>query len=55
MRTTLGKEQTLTRSLRIRRDEPCWRYHEIDASHSRNVTAPDALMELLEKIIAERA
>jgi pimeloyl-ACP methyl ester carboxylesterase len=34
--------------------EPGWRYHEIDASHSPNVTAPDALMVLLEKIIAER-
>ena len=29
-----------------------WRYHEIDASHSPNVTAPEALMALLEKIAA---
>jgi pimeloyl-ACP methyl ester carboxylesterase len=35
------------------RSEPGWRYHEIDASHSPNVTAPDALMALLESIVAE--
>ena len=28
-----------------------WGYFEIDASHSPNVTAPDALMALLEKIV----
>jgi pimeloyl-ACP methyl ester carboxylesterase len=33
--------------------EPGWRYHEIDASHSPHVTAPDALMTLLEKIAVE--
>jgi pimeloyl-ACP methyl ester carboxylesterase len=33
--------------------EPGWRYHEIDASHSPHVTAPVALMTLLEKIVAE--
>jgi pimeloyl-ACP methyl ester carboxylesterase len=33
------------------RNEPDWRYHEIDASHSPNVTAPEALMVLWEKII----
>jgi hypothetical protein len=27
--------------------EAGWRYHEIDASHSPNVTAPEALMRLL--------
>jgi pimeloyl-ACP methyl ester carboxylesterase len=32
--------------------EPGWRYHEIDASHSPNVTAPEALMAVLEKIVA---
>jgi pimeloyl-ACP methyl ester carboxylesterase len=30
-----------------------WRYYEIDASHSPHVTAPDALMTLLEKIVAD--
>jgi pimeloyl-ACP methyl ester carboxylesterase len=34
------------------RSEAGWRYHAIDASHSRNVTAPEALMALLEKIVA---
>jgi pimeloyl-ACP methyl ester carboxylesterase len=34
------------------RSEPGWRYYEIDASHSPNVTAPEALMALLEKIVA---
>lgn len=29
------------------RDEPGWRYAEIDASHSPNVTAPERLSELL--------
>src|SRR5450631_4279535 len=29
------------------KSEPGWRYHEIDASHSPNVTAPEALMALL--------
>jgi pimeloyl-ACP methyl ester carboxylesterase len=34
------------------RSEPGWRYYEIDASHSPHVTAPDALMTLLGKIVA---
>ena len=34
------------------KDDPGWRYFEIDASHSPNVTAPEALMALLEKIVA---
>lgn len=29
-----------------------WKYHELDASHSPNVSAPEALMALLEKIAA---
>ena len=32
------------------KSEPGWHYLEIDASHSPNVTAPEALMELLQKI-----
>src|SRR5580698_1691545 len=32
------------------KSEPGWRYFEIDASHSPNATAPEALMVLLEKI-----
>src|SRR5437588_835678 len=34
------------------RSEPGWRYFEIDASHAPNVTAPDALVALLQKIVA---
>ena len=34
------------------KNDPAWNYHEIDASHSPNVTAPDALMVLLQKIVA---
>jgi pimeloyl-ACP methyl ester carboxylesterase len=34
------------------KSEPGWRYHEIDASHSPNITAPEKLMEVLEKIAA---
>jgi pimeloyl-ACP methyl ester carboxylesterase len=36
------------------RSEPGWRYDEIDASHSPHVTAPETLMTLLEKIVAEQ-
>jgi pimeloyl-ACP methyl ester carboxylesterase len=34
------------------KSEAGWRYFEIDASHSPGVTAPEALMTLLEKIVA---
>jgi len=34
------------------RSEPGWRYFEIDASHSPNVTAPNALMKVLQEIVA---
>lgn len=37
---------------RMTKDDPAWNYHEIDASHSPNVTAPEALMALLQKIAA---
>jgi pimeloyl-ACP methyl ester carboxylesterase len=35
---------------RMTKADPAWRYFEIDASHSPNVTAPETLMALLEKI-----
>jgi pimeloyl-ACP methyl ester carboxylesterase len=35
------------------KSEAGWRYYEIDASHSPNITAPETLMELLEKVVAE--
>jgi pimeloyl-ACP methyl ester carboxylesterase len=34
--------------------DPAWRYYEIDASHSPHVTAPEALLALLQRIAAER-
>jgi hypothetical protein len=37
------------------KSEPGWRYYEIDASHAPNVTAPETLVSLLEKIVSERA
>lgn len=37
---------------RMTKADPAWRYFEIDASHSPNVTAPEALMGLLQKITA---
>ena len=37
---------------RMTRTDPAWNYYEIDASHSPNVTAPGALMALLQKIAA---
>jgi pimeloyl-ACP methyl ester carboxylesterase len=33
--------------------EPGWRYAEIDASHSPMVTAPEALMAVLEKLVGQ--
>jgi pimeloyl-ACP methyl ester carboxylesterase len=36
------------------KSEPGWRFFEIDASHSPNVTAPEVLTALLTKIAAER-
>ena len=37
---------------KMTRSDPAWRYYEIDASHSPNVTAPEALMMMLETIAA---
>jgi hypothetical protein len=34
------------------KNDATWRYFEMDTSHSPNVTAPDALMKVLEKIVA---
>jgi pimeloyl-ACP methyl ester carboxylesterase len=34
------------------KNEPGWRYFEIDASHSPNVTAPEALMKVLGQALA---
>jgi pimeloyl-ACP methyl ester carboxylesterase len=37
------------------KSEPGWRYYEIDASHAPNITAPEVLMALLQRIVTERA
>ena len=37
---------------KMAKNDPAWRYHEIDASHSPNVTAPEALTALLDEIAA---
>jgi pimeloyl-ACP methyl ester carboxylesterase len=36
------------------KSEKGWRYHEIDASHSPHVTAPEALTALLNRIVSAR-
>lgn len=33
------------------KSDPQWRYYDLDASHSPNVTAPDALAKLLNEIV----
>jgi pimeloyl-ACP methyl ester carboxylesterase len=48
--TRAAPMDTFAQFARRTRGEPGWRYFEIDASHSPGVTAPEALMELLEKI-----
>src|SRR4051812_29017056 len=40
---------------KVTKNDPAWDYHEIDASHSPNVTAPEALMALLDAIAARQA
>ena len=48
--TRITPADTFGRFSRMTKSDPAWRYFEIDASHSPNVTAPEALMGLLEKI-----
>jgi pimeloyl-ACP methyl ester carboxylesterase len=50
--TRITPADTFGRFAARAKSEPGWRYHEIDASHSPNVTAPQALMALLQKIVA---
>jgi len=45
--TRITPADTFGQFARLARSEAGWRYHEIDASHSPNVTAPEALMTLL--------
>ncbi len=51
--TRITPQDTFGRFARQTKSDPVWRYHEIDASHSPNVTAPEALMALLLEIAAE--
>jgi pimeloyl-ACP methyl ester carboxylesterase len=51
--TRIAPADTFGQFTKRARGEAGWRYHEIDASHSPNVTAPEALMSLLQKIVAE--
>ena len=51
--TRITPADTFRQFANMTKNDPGWRYLEIDASHSPNVTAPDALMAMLEKIAAE--
>ncbi len=48
--TRITPADTFARFAGRARSEPGWRYYEMDASHSPHVTAPEALMSLLQKI-----
>ena len=37
------------------KDNPAWSYHEIDASHSPNVTAPEALAAVIHFLASDDA
>jgi hypothetical protein len=48
--TRIAPDDTFGQFARRFRSEPAWKVFEIDASHSPNVTAPEALAVLLDKI-----
>jgi pimeloyl-ACP methyl ester carboxylesterase len=48
--TRLGPGDTFGQFARRFRSDPAWRFFEIDASHSPNVTAPEALARLLDQL-----
>jgi pimeloyl-ACP methyl ester carboxylesterase len=50
--TRITPADTFAQFSRRTRNEAGWRHFEIDASHSPNVTAPEELMALLQKIVA---
>jgi hypothetical protein len=52
--TRITPADTFGRFASRAKSEIGWGYYEIDASHSPNVTAPEALMALLQKIVSER-
>ena len=51
--TRATQADTFGQFARRTKHESGWRYFEIDASHSPNVTAPEALMAMLEEITAQ--
>jgi pimeloyl-ACP methyl ester carboxylesterase len=51
--TRITPADTFGRFATRAKTEPGWRYHEIDASHSPHVTAPEALATLLRSIVAK--
>ena len=50
--TRITPADTFGRFSKMTKNNPAWSYYEIDASHSPNVTAPEALTALLQKIAA---
>ena len=50
--TRIASSDTFGQFASRAKSEPGWRYFEIDASHSPNVTAPAALMQVLQEIVA---
>jgi pimeloyl-ACP methyl ester carboxylesterase len=48
--TRLGPEDVFGQFARRFRSDPGWQFFEIDASHSPNVTAPEALVRLLDQV-----
>ena len=51
--TRITPADTFGAMARRAKADPAWGYHEIDASHSPNVTAPEVLMALLQQIATE--
>jgi pimeloyl-ACP methyl ester carboxylesterase len=49
----IGAFDTFGRFAAEAKGDPDWQYHELDASHSPNITAPDALIALLEPLAAD--
>jgi pimeloyl-ACP methyl ester carboxylesterase len=48
--TRVAPGDTFGQFARRFKSDPVWRYYEIDASHSPNVTAPERLVEILREI-----
>jgi pimeloyl-ACP methyl ester carboxylesterase len=49
--TRIAPDDTFGQFARRFRSDPAWQYFELDASHSPNVTAPEALARLLDGIV----